>query len=87
MHNLRGIQYSLVLNENSFVWGQNQKRVFSSHGGNVVDTVTKTKLLGGITVLAANLTVRLVISSAACIDGSCSSLNCNVPSGPHIIPN
>ena len=43
--------------------GTKSKRVFSSHGGNVVDTVTKTKLLGGITVLAANLTVGLVISS------------------------
>ena len=67
--------------------GTKSKRVFSSQGGNVVDTVTKTKLLGGITVLAANLTVGLVISYAACIDGSCSSLNCNVPSGPHVIPN
>ena len=56
-------------------------------GGNVVDTVTKTRLLGGITVLAANLTVGLVISSAVCIDESCSSLNCNVPFGPHVIPN
>ena len=46
--------------------GTKSKCVFSSHGGNVVDTVTKTKVLGGITVLAANLTVRLVISSAVC---------------------
>ena len=67
--------------------GTKSKRVFSSHGGNVVDTVTNTKLLGGIIVLAANLTVGLVISSAVCIDGSCSSLNCYVPSGPHVIPN
>ena len=37
------------------------KRVFSSHGGNVVNTVTKTKVLEGITVLAANLTVGLAI--------------------------
>ena len=69
------------------LYGDKIKRVFSSHGGNVVDTVTKTKVLGGITVLAANLTVGLVISSAVCIDGSCSSLNCKVPSGPHEIPN
>ena len=67
--------------------GTKSKRVLSLHGGNVVETVTKTKLLGGITVLAANLTVGLVISSAVCTDGSCSSLNCNVPSGPHVIPN
>ena len=63
------------------------KRVLSLHGGNVVETVTKTKLLEGITVFAANLTVGLVISSAVCTDRSCSSLNCNVPSGPHVIPN
>ena len=87
MHSLRGIQYSLVLNEEFACVGTKSKRVLSSHGGNVVDTVTKTKLLGGITVLAANLTVGLVISSVVCIDGSCSSLNCNVPSGPHVIPN
>ena len=67
--------------------GTKSKRVLSSHGGNVVDTVAKTKLLGGITVLAANLTVGLVISSAVCTDRSCSSLNCNVPSGPHVIPS
>ena len=74
MHNLRSIQYNLVLTENSLVWEQNQNVFSPQHGGNVVDTVTKTKLRGGITVLAANLTVGLVISSAVCIDGSCSSL-------------
>ena len=67
--------------------GTKLKCVLFSHGGSVAITVTKTKLLGGITVLAANLTVGLVTSSAACTDGSCSSLNCNVPSGPHVIPN
>ena len=67
--------------------GTKSKRVFSLHGGNVVNTVTRTKLLGGITVLTANLTGGLVISSAVCIDGSCSSLNCRVPSGPQVIPN
>ena len=45
------------------LFGDKSKRVFSSHEGNVVVTVTKTKVLGGITVLAANLTVGLVISS------------------------
>ena len=67
--------------------GTKSKSVFSSHGGNVVNTVTKAKVLEGITVLAANLTVGLVISSAVCIDGSCSSFNCKAPSGPHEIPN
>ena len=67
--------------------GTKSKRVLSSHGANVVITVTKTKLLGGITVLAANLTVGLVTSSVACTDRSCSSLNCYVPSGPHVIPS
>ena len=55
--------------------------------GNVVETVIKTRLLGGITVFAANLTVGLATSSAVCTDGSCLSLNCKVPSGPHVIPS
>ena len=67
--------------------GTKSKCVLSLHGGSVVKTVIKTKLLGGITVLAANLMVGLVITSAVCTDESCSSLNCNVPSGPHVIPN
>ena len=47
----------------------------------------KPSFWGGITVLAANLTVGLITSSAAYTDGSCSSLNCSVPSGPHVIPS
>ena len=61
-------------------YGDKIKTCFLPHmGAMLVDTVTRTKVLGGITVLAANLTVGLVISSAVCIDGSCSSLNCKVP--------
>ena len=67
--------------------GMKSKRVLPLHGGNVVETVTKTKLLEGITVFVANLTVGLVISSAVCTDKSYLSLNCNIPSGPHVIPN
>ena len=67
--------------------GTKSKCVLSLHGGNIVETVTKTRLLGGITVFSANLTVGLATSSAVCTDGSCSSLNCNVPSGPHVIPS
>ena len=67
--------------------GTKSKCVLSLHGGSVVETVTKTKLLEGITAFAANLTVGLVISSVVCTDRYCSALNCNVPSGPHVIPN
>ena len=67
--------------------GTKSKYVLSLHEGNIVETVTKTRLLGGITVFAANLTVGLATSSAVCTDGSCSSLNCKVPSGPHVIPS
>ena len=67
--------------------GDKIKCVLSLHEGSVVETVTKTKLLGGIMVFAAKLTVELVTSSAVCTDESCSSLSCNVPSGPHVIPN
>ena len=87
MHSLRGIQYNLVLDDSLLVWERNSKCVLSLHGGRVVETVTRTKLLGGITIFVANLAGRLTISSAVCIDRSCSSLNCNVPSGPHVIPN
>ena len=87
MHNLRGIQHSLVLNEGLLAWGVKSKCVLSLHEGNVVETVTKTKLLEGITVFAANITAGLVISSAVCTDKSCLSLNCNIPSGPQVIPN
>ena len=51
-------------------------------GAMLLNTVTKTKVLEGITVLAANLTVGLVISSAVCIDGSCSSLTAKLPLVP-----
>ena len=44
--------------------GTKSKCVLSLHGGNIVETVTKTKLLGGTTVFAANLTVGLATSSA-----------------------
>ena len=37
--------------------GMKSKRVLSLHEGNVVETVTKTKLLEGITVFAVNLTI------------------------------
>ena len=67
--------------------GIKSKRVLSLQEGNVVETVTKTRLLEGITVFAANITAGLVISSAVCTDKSCLSLNCNIPSGPHVIPN
>ena len=67
--------------------GTKSKCVLSLHGGNIVETVTKTRLLGGITVFEANLTVGLATSSVICTDGSCSSLNCYVPSGPHVIPS
>ena len=87
MHNLRGTQHSSVLNEGFFCVGTKSKRVLSLHEGNVVKTMTKTKLLEGITVFAANLTAGLVISSAVCTDKSCLSLNYNIPSGPHVIPN
>ena len=44
--------------------GIKSKRVLSLQEGNVVETVTKTRLLEGITVFAANITAGLVISSA-----------------------
>ena len=67
--------------------GMKSKRVLFLHEGSVVETVTKTELLEGITVFAANLTVGLVISSAVCTNRSCLSLNCNTPSGPQVIPS
>ena len=59
--------------------GTKSKQVLSLHGGNVAETVTKTKLLEGITVFAVNLTVGLVISSAVCTDrsGSSPQLQCS----------
>ena len=82
MHNLRDIQHSLVLNGGLAYIGIKSKRVLFLHEGNVVETVTKTKLLEGTTVFAANLTVGLVISSAVCTDKSCLSLNCIPPLVP-----
>ena len=67
--------------------GMKSKHVLSLHEGSVVETVTRTKLLEGITAFAANFTSGLVISSAVCTDKSCLSLNCNISSGPHVIPN
>ena len=63
------------------------KWVLFPHEGNVVVTVTKTKLLEGTIVFAANITVGLVISSAVCTNKSCLSLSCNTPSGPQEIPS
>ena len=54
--------------------GTKSKCVLSLHGGNIVETVTITRLLGGITVCEANLAVGLATSSAVCTDGSCLSL-------------
>ena len=67
--------------------GMKSKRVLFLHEGNVVETVTKTKLLEGTTVFTANITVGLVISSAVCTDKSCLSFSCNTPSGPQEFPN
>ena len=67
--------------------GVKSKRVLFSQGGNIVMTGTTIKLLGGTPTLVASLVVGVIIFSAVCTGISLLSLNCNTPSGPHVIPN
>ena len=67
--------------------GVKLKWVLFLHRGYLVKIGTTTRLLGGTTILVASLAVGAFIPSAVCTGISLLFLNCNTPSGPHVIPN